>query len=509
MKTSPRLTLPSLILAAPLFLSACGGGSGGEAVQLHKESAARSSARSVAAPIIFTGPRSGYVIARTVDGFSVASKTTPEAVAIPVAPNARLRFGDMSVALDMDGTAGKAYRMYRAAFARTPDVLGLSYWIAAMDGGVSADTVAADFVKSDEFKTVYGATPSNAEIVGRLYQNVLGRQGEPAGVAYWVGALDAKTTTIAQVLYGFSESVENKDAVMGTIELGIEYKEPGVTYVADPLIDPLPYAGNTLATNRAEAESNLNAHGARGYAFVGPMASYNQTWNMELYKQGNIGETYSYKLLNTAGVSAAARLASMEAEGARGYLYKSTIIYGIDIANLVDIFVKSSARNTTTYSYRMKAEGFNLDSLQTNGAQGYAYRGQIVIDNVTQSLYVKDNSANAQYDYKTSTHALLGDGLMLATMNELGAQAYAYHGSIYTGGKFLALYVRSSANHSPYSYTLDAKFIGGMDETVSALNKKTASGVSYYGDMMDGQNAMSVYYTGPAIVHPLLGPVFP
>lgn len=508
MKTFPRFPLALLALAAPLLLSACGGGSGSD-VQLHKDSALRSSARSVAAPIVFAGPRSDYVIARTVAGFSVASKVTPEAVAIPVAANARLRFGDISVALDMDGTAGKAYRMYRAAFARTPDVLGLSYWIAAVDGGVSADTVAADFVKSDEFKTVYGATPTNAEIVRRFYQNVLGRQGEPEGVAYWGGALDTKATTIAQVLYGFSESAENKNALMGTIELGIEYKEPGVTYVTGPSIDTAPYAGNTLATNRTQAESNLNARGARGYAFVGPMASYQQTWSMELYKQGNIGETYSYKLLNVAGVSAAARLASMEAEGARGYLYKSTIIYGIDIANLVDIFVKSSARNTTTYSYRMKAEGFNLDSLQANGAEGYAYRGQIVIDNLTQSLYVKDNSANAQYDYKTSTHAMLGDGLMLATMNELGAQAYAYHGSIYTGGKFLALYVRSSANHSPYSYTLDSKFIGGMDETVSALNKRTASGESYYGDMMDGQNAMSVFYKGPAIVHPLLGPVFP
>lgn len=496
--------LPLLVLAAPLFLSACGSGAGDEA-RVQQVSAARSSARAAPAPVVFAGPRSDYLLARTSGGASVTHKTTGAQVA--VAADARLRFQDISVALDIGGTSGKAYRLYRAAFARTPDLLGLSYWITAMDGGASADAVAAEFTASPEFKTVYGAAPTNAQIVARFYQNVLGREGEAAGVAYWLGALDAKAVTVAQVLHGFSESAENKDAVLAAIGPGIEYNEAGVSYTPGPVIDHLPYAANTAAGNSAEATFNLNARGARGYAFVGPMTSYQQAWSMELYRKGGPGETFSYELVNAAG-AAATRLASMQAQGARGYLFKSTAIYGIDVAGMADIFVKSSARNTT-YSYRMQAEGFNLDSLQANGADGYAYRGQIVIDNVTQSLYVKDNTANAKYDYKTSPNALLGDGLMLATMNELGAQAYAYHGSIYTGGTFLALYVRTSASNKPYSYTIAPKFVGSLDDTLSAINEKALKGDAYYGDMMDGQNVMSVFYQGPEVVHPLLGPVFP
>jgi hypothetical protein len=34
-----------------------------------------------------------------------------------------------AVALDVDGAAGQAYRLYQAAFDRAPDKNGLGYWI--------------------------------------------------------------------------------------------------------------------------------------------------------------------------------------------------------------------------------------------------------------------------------------------------------------------------------------------------------------------------------------------
>ncbi len=39
------------------------------------------------------------------------------------------------VALDVDGIAGTVYRVYQAAFARKPDIGGVSYWINEMDKG--------------------------------------------------------------------------------------------------------------------------------------------------------------------------------------------------------------------------------------------------------------------------------------------------------------------------------------------------------------------------------------
>jgi Ca2+-binding RTX toxin-like protein len=133
----------------------------------------------------------------------------------------RLRFSDQTLAFDIEGNAGQAYRMYQAAFARTPDVGGLSFWTNRMDTGTSLIDVARNFVALGEFQSIYGANPSNVDIIGRFYLNVLNRAGEPGGVNFWVGELNSGARTVAQVLAGFSESPENIQLVGAVISNGI------------------------------------------------------------------------------------------------------------------------------------------------------------------------------------------------------------------------------------------------------------------------------------------------
>jgi hypothetical protein len=90
----------------------------------------------------------------------------------------RLQFADMTLALDISGNAGQAYRVYQAAFNRTPDSGGLKYWIEQMDKGMGLLEVAARFVDSDEFRSLYGTNPANASFLTKLYNNVLHRQPE-------------------------------------------------------------------------------------------------------------------------------------------------------------------------------------------------------------------------------------------------------------------------------------------------------------------------------------------
>lgn len=139
----------------------------------------------------------------------------------------RLKFDDKSIALDINGKAGEAYRIYRAAFDRTPDKDGLGFWINAMDKGQSLVNVAQGFTQSNEFKLMYGSAPSNRELVEKFYLNVLDRQSDKAGIDFWVGHLDAGNTTVAEVLAGFSESNENRAAVIGQIINGIEFTPYG------------------------------------------------------------------------------------------------------------------------------------------------------------------------------------------------------------------------------------------------------------------------------------------
>jgi serralysin len=135
----------------------------------------------------------------------------------------RLRFSDTTIALDINGNAGQAYRLYQAALDRTPDERGLAGWIKFMDDGGALVNMAQQFIDSQEFRTKYGAL-DNSKFVNQLYLNVLDRNGEPAGIAGWVNGL-ANGLTRADVLKGFSESTENQANVIGQIKNGIPYVE--------------------------------------------------------------------------------------------------------------------------------------------------------------------------------------------------------------------------------------------------------------------------------------------
>ena len=135
----------------------------------------------------------------------------------------RIQFSNISVAFDTDGNAGQVYRIYQAAFNRTPDKAGLGYWLYGMDHGLSLLDVSRGFINSPEFALLYGANPTSAEIVTRLYQNVLHRAPEKGGFDYWINQLDGGYQTRTQVLTGFSESPENQAQIIGVIQNGIEY----------------------------------------------------------------------------------------------------------------------------------------------------------------------------------------------------------------------------------------------------------------------------------------------
>jgi hypothetical protein len=135
----------------------------------------------------------------------------------------RLIFSDGALALDLDGMAGQTYRLYQAAFDRKPDVAGLGYWLAVLDGGAGMQSVAQGFLQSGEAVTLYGANPSNAAFVDKLYQNVLHRPADDAGKTYWTGVLANGWATREGVLTGFAESPENQAQVIAAISHGIAY----------------------------------------------------------------------------------------------------------------------------------------------------------------------------------------------------------------------------------------------------------------------------------------------
>jgi hypothetical protein len=168
---------------------------------------------------IYDETSANATIRKISSGYTVASSAGGNDTLINVE---RLQFLDKIIALDIDGTAGQAYRIYKAAFNRTPDNSGLKYWIGMMDGGTNLPTVASGFIASNEFKTLYGANPTNDQFVTKLYSNVLGRAPDAGGFNYWVGLLNNKQIDMTSTLVNFSESTENQAGVIGVIQNGIE-----------------------------------------------------------------------------------------------------------------------------------------------------------------------------------------------------------------------------------------------------------------------------------------------
>ena len=165
-----------------------------------------------------SGNAADYTITRTAAGVTVRDGTATDTL------NSieRLQFNDLRLALDVNGNGGQAYRLYQAAFNRTPDAGGLGFQMNALDSGFTLKQVAQNFLNSPEFRSTYGANLSDGQYVTQLYQNVLHRAPDSGGLAFQVNAL-ATGTDRAQLLVNFSESPENQATLIGTIQNGMIY----------------------------------------------------------------------------------------------------------------------------------------------------------------------------------------------------------------------------------------------------------------------------------------------
>jgi len=89
------------------------------------------------------------------------------------------------------------------------------------NGTVTLAQLADFFTASPEFAATYGSLDDTA-FVTLLYNNVLHRAPEPAGLAGWVSLL-ASTYTRGQVLLGFSDSAEYQAAMANEVLVTMMY----------------------------------------------------------------------------------------------------------------------------------------------------------------------------------------------------------------------------------------------------------------------------------------------
>lgn len=101
---------------------------------------------------------------------------------------------------------GAIARLYSASFNRAPDVNGQAYWARLYLHGRSLSAIAGEFTSSSEFRARYGDL-NDADFVRQVYRNVLDREPDAAGLAYWTQMMrDGRTR--GWVMIGFSQSAE-------------------------------------------------------------------------------------------------------------------------------------------------------------------------------------------------------------------------------------------------------------------------------------------------------------
>jgi hypothetical protein len=156
-----------------------------------------------------------------------------------------LRFVDGWLSFDPGSTTGSVLRLYQATLGRDPDPIGLGFWVGALQtGATTLQEAARGFVGSAEFQARYGA-PDSGAFVDLLYRNVLGRDPDAEGRAYWKNLLDGGALTQTGAVLGFSESAEFIGATAGSFGAGVWAPDPiavDVMRYYEAVLDRLPDA---------------------------------------------------------------------------------------------------------------------------------------------------------------------------------------------------------------------------------------------------------------------------
>ena len=89
--------------------------------------------------------------------------------------------------------------LYHDVLGREAEASGLAYWLGAMNAGADRNFAASVFLHSTESLT---------RIINAFYTQFLRRPGESTGVEYWVNQLRTGAMTVSQAVTVFLASDE-------------------------------------------------------------------------------------------------------------------------------------------------------------------------------------------------------------------------------------------------------------------------------------------------------------
>ena len=91
-------------------------------------------------------------------------------------------------------------QLYLALFGRAPDGEGLGFWTALRNEGRSMVDIANTMYATEPARAYYPTFLTHQEIIHSFYVNVLGREPDAGGLAFWTAKLGAPAATFGSVV---------------------------------------------------------------------------------------------------------------------------------------------------------------------------------------------------------------------------------------------------------------------------------------------------------------------
>lgn len=188
------------------------------------------------------GHADSFVLSWSPAGLAIAPHAAPESQHdLPVDT---IRFSDGGPfgagEIDFDAFVGRAgldtddlslfVEMYVAYFDRAPDALGLAFWSTHWANGVPLREIASAWFNQAETRAAFPDPADTAALVDAAYRNLLERDADPGGRAWWIDQLDRGLVDRAEFMLALIGGARANDGAardVRTIEakaaLGLDY----------------------------------------------------------------------------------------------------------------------------------------------------------------------------------------------------------------------------------------------------------------------------------------------
>ena len=262
------------------------------------------------------------------------------------------------------------------------------------------------------------------------------------------------------------------------------------------------YKGLAAPTTQADAITQTANEGVAGYTYVTDnyFSGFSQPGAVYFSDLAR-PRTYQTKVLSTAVTTASGKVAALTAQGGLGYGFQGDVRFAGNGALVSSRHVKPSPGSGSMSYAAVDApttQATYLAMLNQQGATGFRYLGPLIYSGVTSALFEKSSQRAGPFTYRmvvSSTSAAAFE----SQANTQGSEGYAFKGPLVVGGTSYDLYAKDGGQFALFSYkTAVLNSADTMATVIAAINAEGAKGYYWYGPMNFGASATtySIHYKG-------------